>query len=603
VSGLDVDVQSYRPMAAYLNGAYWGLLNLRERTNEHYLAMRHGVDPDAIDLFQILWGHETPEVIQGDLQPFLDLLTFVEARDPLTEADLAVVAEAVDLGSYIDYHAAQLYFNNRDWPGNNVKVWRPGTPGARWRWALFDTDTGFGYFGPEDAEMNTLAFATDPNGQTQTNLPRSTLLLRRLLSAETFRDRFASRFADLLNGPFRPDSVVATVNRLAGVIAPEFPRHRARWPPSAPDWEDQIETLRDFGRRRPASVREHLRDGLGLGAPMPLTIRTRGAGYVRLGTLGAVNGDWTGTYFSGLRVEVEAIPAVGMRFVCWSDGSTSRLRRVDPGAVSELEARFEAAAPGGASVVVNEIQYNPPDDADSEDWVELLNTGEATVDLSGWVLSDEDDDDQAELPAGTSLAPGGYLVLCRDPDAFAQIHPSAAPCLGGWDFGLSGGGDQVRLFDASGALRDSVAYDDEAPWPTAPDGDGATLELFSSDLDNADASSWRASSVRGGTPGAFNSVAVDAEPVPAPNRLSLATPFPNPFRTPTSIQFVLPSRGGVDLRLFDALGREVARLAEGDRAEGPHAVSLDVPGLAPGVYLVRLRTEAGTLARRVTKVE
>ncbi|MEM6327720.1 MAG: CotH kinase family protein, partial [Bacteroidota bacterium] len=43
VSGLDVDVQSYRPMAAYLNGAYWGLLNLRERTNEHYLAMRHGV--------------------------------------------------------------------------------------------------------------------------------------------------------------------------------------------------------------------------------------------------------------------------------------------------------------------------------------------------------------------------------------------------------------------------------------------------------------------------------------------------------------------------------------------------------------------------------
>ena len=45
MDGSGVDVQAYRPVVTYINGEYWGLYNLREKVNEHFLASRHGVHP------------------------------------------------------------------------------------------------------------------------------------------------------------------------------------------------------------------------------------------------------------------------------------------------------------------------------------------------------------------------------------------------------------------------------------------------------------------------------------------------------------------------------------------------------------------------------
>ena len=61
------------------------------------------------------------------------------------------------------------------------------------------------------------------------------------------------------------------------------------------------------------------------------------------------------------------------------------------------------------------------------------------------------------------------------------------------DFGLSGGGDQVRIYNNFGTLIDSLEYDDIEPWPNSPDGNGYTLELINLDLDNSVASSWSSS--------------------------------------------------------------------------------------------------------------
>ena len=47
---IDIDIQAYRPMLVYLNGEFWGLYNLREKVNEHFIASHHPVDPDEIDL-------------------------------------------------------------------------------------------------------------------------------------------------------------------------------------------------------------------------------------------------------------------------------------------------------------------------------------------------------------------------------------------------------------------------------------------------------------------------------------------------------------------------------------------------------------------------
>jgi hypothetical protein len=105
------------------------------------------------------------------------------------------------------------------------------------------------------------------------------------------------------------------------------------------------------------------------------------------------------------------------------------------------------------------------------DWVELKNlTGEA-VDLSGWIFTDSDPTHFYAFPDGTTIGPGGWLVVARDPDT------------GGFDFGL-GPADAVALYDSGSALVDSVSWEDgDVPpgtsWGRIPDGQGGFETLAS----------------------------------------------------------------------------------------------------------------------------
>jgi len=95
--------------------------------------------------------------------------------------------------------------------------------------------------------------------------------------------------------------------------------------------------------------------------------------------------------------------------------------------------------PGVATVVINEIlTASEPPQTDS---IELLNTSEVAMDISGWFLTDD-----AAIPKkfriadGTVLAGGGFAVFTE-----ADFNPTPGTNL---SFSLSAGGDQVYLFSA-----------------------------------------------------------------------------------------------------------------------------------------------------------
>lgn len=132
-----------------------------------------------------------------------------------------------------------------------------------------------------------------------------------------------------------------------------------------------------------------------------------------------------------------------------------------PAAVADTGVRpTEVVAPeaAAAGLVLNEIVY---DDAATglADQVELYNAGETDVDLAGWKIADDKRDSFGQAPEGTVLAPGEFLVLVKDVD---------------FPFGL-GKGDEVVLYDPSGAEVDAYAYENTAPlsvWARCPDGTG-----------------------------------------------------------------------------------------------------------------------------------
>lgn len=170
-------------------------------------------------------------------------------------------------------------------------------------------------------------------------------------------------------------------------------------------------------------------------------------------------------------------------------------------------------------LVVSEIGYHPAepsaaeallghDDADDFEFIEILNVGTDTADLTPLVL---EEGITYEFSSGvmTSLSPGARVLIVRDRPAFEARHGNGLPVAGEYAGALNNAGDTIVLRDAlldMELLR--FSYGDDAPWPECTDGDGYSLILRNphAQPDPGLASSWRCSSQPTGNPGGTDAV-------------------------------------------------------------------------------------------------
>jgi Ca2+-binding RTX toxin-like protein len=110
-----------------------------------------------------------------------------------------------------------------------------------------------------------------------------------------------------------------------------------------------------------------------------------------------------------------------------------------------------AASSASGAVAINEVES---DAGAGSDFVELFNTGAATVDISGYVLKDSGEGNNFTIPAGTTIAPGGFYAT---------------------DVSGLGSSDSARLFTPSAAPVDSYSWTSHAAatYGRCPDGTGA----------------------------------------------------------------------------------------------------------------------------------
>ena len=74
-----------------------------------------------------------------------------------------------------------------------------------------------------------------------------------------------------------------------------------------------------------------------------------------------------------------------------------------------------------------------------------------------------------------------------------------------------------------------------------------------------------------------------------PEYFRLVQNLPNPFNVHTRIQFDLPVRCFVELRVFDLLVKEVETLVEAEREPGVYEIIWDETDISSGIYLCRLK--------------
>ena len=84
-----------------------------------------------------------------------------------------------------------------------------------------------------------------------------------------------------------------------------------------------------------------------------------------------------------------------------------------------------------------------------------------------------------------------------------------------------------------------------------------------------------------------------------PNEFTLSQNYPNPFNPTTTISFSLPSKSYVSLKIFDALGREVALLVSEEMSTGTYSRQWNAKSLPSGVYFYRLQSGSFTDTKKL----
>ncbi len=239
-----------------------------------------------------------------------------------------------------------------------------------------------------------------------------------------------------------------------------------------------------------------------------------------------------------------------------------------------------------ASVVINEIHYNQDDIVVSGDWVELYNNSDNDINISNWYFSDSDDSHKFIIPEGTILGAHKYVVLVESEFDFTPAYPDVKNFLGNMDFGLSGGGELIRLYNSNSLLIDMVEYDDKEPWPTEPDGDGYTLSLIDPGYDNSLPESWSASEEKYGTPGKSNFGDAVTE-IQNDNTFKV---YPIPAIDFINIEYTAEQQLN-SIYIYDSYGNSIIPDKSSD-IQGKF--SLDIRNLSSGSYYLIIRLNDGS---------
>lgn len=612
IEHMDIDYQAYRPTVVFINGAYWGIHNMREKINEHYLAGNFGVDPDDVNILQG-GGSE----VFGDGTGYHAMVDFAASNDMTDPENYKYIQSKMNVNQYIDYQIANIYLAEVDWPGNNIKFWNSNNQNYnKWRWITFDRDQTFLSY---RIQTDALALATAIDAPGWPNPPWSTLLFRRMLTNKEFRNKFIQIYAYHMNMTFDADRIFGFVDSFKAGIEDEIPRHIERWggqvdpemneswtaPPTfntIAEWESNLREIKSFAEQRPAYVVQHINKKFGLAGLVSLDIglNNNEAGKVKIYHKEIPYGGYSGDHFRDVPLKIKAISKSGFQFSHWTI-STTEGEEMNEMAIIEitltsptiLTAHFvDKLNNSDPLVLINEINYNSPVNKNPGDWVELYNNSGEVIDLENWQLKDEDDQHVFTFMRDMELNPHKYLVICESVDDFITIFPDVDNRIGDLGFKFSNSGEVIRLYDDNGILIDSVRYDDAKPWPELPDGSGPTLELIHPDLDNDLPGSWTAST-QSGTPGRVNHTITGQPPLvmDSNEQISLYTNYPNPVITSTIISYSIDNPGHVILKIIDIMGNELETMVNSYQKPNTYSVNFNAGNLANGVYLYVLQVD------------
>lgn len=293
----------------YVNGEYYGILDMKENMNEDYVKRVYGVSDDDVvvvksELDTSRGGRFDGDWFYYDSDNATELAAWESICDDVAKAYkkgnaayFETLRTLVDMDSLMEYYALYLFTSNHDWPHNNVKLWRYTgeviegieITDGKWRFMTRDSDLGLGRYDsahvcpeldttPEvDSFYRTLGNFLDYHSYysysgTEQLYPDS-LGMQCLLAYCLENDAFREDFEAVCRKMASEESTAILLEELsAGAVAikPEMERHLECWGWAIGNgytlktWQKEYSAIKKYVNDRPAQFLSQLERALEL---------------------------------------------------------------------------------------------------------------------------------------------------------------------------------------------------------------------------------------------------------------------------------------------------------------------------------------------------
>lgn len=365
IGDLHVDGRKCEFSVLYINGAYWGVYDIREKVDDIDFTDYYYDQPEGFVDFIKTWGGTWDEY--GSSADWNSFVNFVTTNDMTIQANYDYVLTQYNTMSLIDYFILNGYVVTTDWLNWNTAWWRgryPQGDAKRWRYALWDNDATFGHYinytGVPSTQPDADPCQTDAMGDVggQGHIP----VLNALFDNEQFFADYIQRYAALSNTIFSCDQMIHVLDSMALHIDPEMTRQCNRWGGTYAGWQANVQVVRDFILDRCNNeIIGGIEDCYDVTA-LTLTVEVDGVGDIEVGTveLNQTTAPWSGIFFADLAISLIAPEAACGTFAGWeitsgtgviedaSNPNTSMTISTDVTVVAHF-----VASNGLATVVVN----------------------------------------------------------------------------------------------------------------------------------------------------------------------------------------------------------------------------------------------------------
>ncbi|MGN0634366.1 MAG: CotH kinase family protein [Oscillospiraceae bacterium] len=342
------DTQAGRPCVMFIDGEYWGLYTLQEDFTDSYFEENYGVNKDEVIVYK---KGEIDEGLEEDIVLFKDMKHFARDNDLSDPENYAKMCEMLDIDSFIDYMAAEIYIINEDWPGNNYAMWRVRNTDdtvayadGKWRCLLYDTEMGVDHYGNSSTKYNVdnlkKILANDYDDLT--------VLFRNLMENEEFKEKFVTAFMDIANVNFNYQRTLDEKQYYMNTYYKEMDKFFKRFP----TWANRgnatdpcLDRMDYFLSKRPSYVPTMLKNNLSLSTAVSVKISALNpeGGNVRINTSTLdLSSTFTGKYFPDYNITLSAEAKEGYTFAGWRGSVISDEAQISisPEKASEVQAIF-----------------------------------------------------------------------------------------------------------------------------------------------------------------------------------------------------------------------------------------------------------------------